>query len=260
MTAIDMRDGESGSFGHHTADERMLSDEERGIETRYQGVQNARDQRLKRLRDNETSLVRLQAILTGTEGLHQKRIHAEQAVIDLHSEYERERLFADAHKHLKTLFEQVRQEQVRRTVGPINDRVMQWTRQLGVANYASLEFGDRLLPGGLNSNTDGGMVGFERESFGTHEQLSILIRLAIGGLLAKGKSMVAIFDDPLAHADAMKHRRMLEIFTRAAKGEENGPHPTGPLQLMVLTCHAERFDHLPGAQTIDLSQAIVRGG
>ncbi len=236
-----------------------LTDEERRIESRYEAALSAREQRSRRLRENETTVVRLQAMLAGTEGLHQKRIQAEQTVNDLQRNCDRERLFADAHKHLKTLFEQVRQEQVRRTVGPINDRVMQWTRQLGVADYASLEFGDRLLPGGLNPKDPSGMVEFDKESFGTQEQLSILIRLAIGGLLARGKSMAAIFDDPLAHADALKHRRMLDIFTRAAKGEEHGPHPTGPLQLLVLTCHAERFDHLPDAQRIDMAQAIRRG-
>ena len=238
--------------------ETMLTEEEHSIETRYQAAQNAREQRSRRLRDNEMTLVRLLATLAGTEGLHQNRVQAEQAVNDLQREFDRERLFAESHKHLKTVFEQVRQEQVRRTVGPISDRVMQWTRQLGVADYASLEFGDQLLPGGLNPSNASGMVRFEHESFGTQEQLSILIRLAVGGLLAHGKSMVAILDDPLAHADALKHRRMLDIFTRAAKGEEHGPHPTGPLQLLVLTCHAERFDHLPDAQRIDLAREIKR--
>ena len=53
---------------------------------------------------------------------------------------------------------------------------------------------------------------------------------------------------------------MLDILARAARGEPNGPHPTGPLQLIILTCHADRFDYLDGAQQIDLSRLIQRGG
>jgi hypothetical protein len=193
--------------------------------------------------------------------LHQKRIEAEQAVNDQTRDLERESLYAEAHKHLKELFEQIRQEQVRRTVGPINDRVMHWARQLGLADYVGLSFGDKLLPDGLvpTHALDGESVELQSESYGTLEQLSLLIRLAVGGLLSRNESAVAILDDPLAHADIGKHRKMLEILDRAARGEPNGPHATGPLQLIILTCHEDRFDYLSDAQQFDLARLIRRG-
>ena len=103
-------------------------------------------------------------------------------------------------------------------------------------------------------------IELQRESYGTLEQLSLLIRLAVGGLLSHQEPTVAILDDPLAHADLGKHRKMLDILASACRGEPHGPHPTGPLQLIILTCHAERFDYLDGAQQFDLSQLIRRGG
>jgi uncharacterized protein YhaN len=135
---------------------------------------------------------------------------------------------------------------------------MGWAQALGLTGYTGLAFGDQLLPGGLA--LDGESVEMARESYGTQEQLSILIRLAVGGLLAVKESAVAILDDPLAHADDGKHRRMLDILTRAAHGEPHGPHPTGPLQLIILTCHADRFDYLADSQQIDLARLIRRGG
>jgi hypothetical protein len=51
---------------------------------------------------------------------------------------------------------------------------------------------------------------------------------------------------------------MLEILARAARGEPHGPHPTGPLQLIILTCHEDRFDYLDGAQQFDLARLIRR--
>ena len=242
--------------------ETTLSAAEQAIEARHQTAVNVQKQRSQRARDNEDLLLKLQTQLAGAEGLHTKRNQADQAVNDLTRELARERLHAQAHKHLKELFEQVRQEQVRRTVGPINDRVMAWANQLGLNDYTRLEFDDQLLPGALvpSHAADGAAVEWERESYGTLEQLSLLVRLAVGGLLAKNEAAVAILDDPLAHADLGKHRKMLDILDRAARGEPNSPHPTGPLQLILLTCHAERFDYLSDAQHFDLAKLIQRGG
>ena len=89
---------------------------------------------------------------------------------------------------------------------------------------------------------------------------SLLIRLAVGGLLAQKEPAVALLDDPLAHADPGKHRRMLDILTRAARGDPTGPNPAGPLQLLILTCHEERFAELEGAQRFDLTRLIRRSG
>lgn len=243
-------------------DDSTLSDAEHALELQFESIRAAHANRAERLRQIENLLIELRTKLAGTEGLHQKRIQAEQTVNDRQRELERETLYAQAHKHLKAAFEEVRKEQVRRTVGPINDRVMQWAGQLGVTEYASLSFGAQLLPAGLAPAhaPDGEPVELERESYGTLEQLSLLIRLAVGGLLATNEPAVAILDDPLAHADPTKHRKMLDILARAAQGEPQGVHPTGPLQLIVLTCHAERFDYLKDAQQLDLARLIRRGG
>jgi DNA repair exonuclease SbcCD ATPase subunit len=242
-------------------EETTLSEAEQAIETQYQNIRTAHAHRAERLRSNEILLAELRVKLAGTEGLHQKRIQAEQAVNDKARELERESLHAQAHKHLKELFEEVRQEQVRRTVGPINDRVMGWAKQLGLTDYSGLSFGNELLPEGLVSDhaADGEPVALDRESYGTLEQLSLLIRLAVGGLLSQDEPAVAILDDPLAHADLGKHRKMLDILARASRGEPHGPHPTGPLQLIILTCHEDRFDYLDGAQQFDLARLIHRG-
>ena len=238
-----------------------LSEAEQAMEAQYESSKTAHLSRAERLRTNENLLLELRTKLAGTEGLHQRRIQAEQTVHDLTREHQRETLYATAHKHLKELFEKVRQEQVRRTVQPISNRVMTWAKQLGLADMADLSFGDQLLPVGFVPGPigDGSAVELDRESFGTLEQLSLLIRLAVGGLLAQTEPAAAILDDPLAHADPGKHRKMLDILDRAARGEAHGPHPTGPLQIIILTCHADRFDYLQGAQQLDLASLIRRG-
>src|SRR5262249_22989709 len=153
---------------------------------------------------------------------------------------------------------EVRNDQVGRTVGPINDRVVAWAGKIGLTDYASLSFGDQLLPSGLVLNHAANLdpVDIDCESYGTMEQLSLLIRLAVGGFLAQRDRGVAILDDPLAHADPAKHRRMLDVLSAASRGDAAGAHATGPLQLVILTCHEERFAELDAAQRFDLAKLI----
>jgi uncharacterized protein YhaN len=103
-------------------------------------------------------------------------------------------------------------------------------------------------------------VAIEDESYGTLEQFALLVRLAVGQLVAAGQRHVAILDDPLTHADLAKHRRMLEILQDVAAGRARGDDgtPPAPLQMLILTCHPERFDHLVHAKQIDLATAIRR--
>ena len=112
--------------------ESTLTPEQESLEAQFESARVAHANRAERLRQNENLLAELRGQLMGGEGLHQKRIDAEQTVNDRSRELERESLHASAHRHLKELFERVHQEQVRRTVGPINDRVMQ-CRHAGLA-------------------------------------------------------------------------------------------------------------------------------
>ena len=117
----------------HNVEQYTLSDAESKLEAQYQTARAAHVVCAERLRRNEIALAELRTKLVGTEGLHQRRIQAEQLVNDWTRDLARESLYAQAHQHLKDLFEEVRQEQVRRTVGPINDRVIAWAKQLGLS-------------------------------------------------------------------------------------------------------------------------------
>lgn len=242
-------------------DESALSEADQALESRGQAAVHAQRLRALRVRENEDLLLRLQTQLAGAEGLHQKRIQAEQTLNDFERNAAREALQASAHRHLKELFEEIQRGQVRGAIDPINDRVMRWAHQLGLADYRRLSFDSQLLPGGLEAihAPPGVAVPLEQESLGTVEQLSLLIRLAVGGLLAKDEPTVALLDDPLAHADLAKHTKMLAILQSAARGD--GPSGgAGPLQIILLTCHPERFASIADAQQIDLASRLRRGG
>jgi hypothetical protein len=151
---------------------------------------------------------------------------------------------------------------VARTTGRIESQVLAWSERLGLEEYGQLDFGKGYLPEGLRRRDSETAVGLHEESYGTLEQLALLIRLAAGRLAAQGERHLTILDDPLTHADARKHRRMLDILQEVTAGSESDAHGSAVpgLQLLIFTCHPERFDHLHAARQIGLADLIRSDG
>jgi uncharacterized protein YhaN len=241
--------------------ETELTDAEKSVEQRCTTAQGVLDQREERLRRLEQQMAELRGRLHGSEGLHQRRNEAAAALTEVEQALEQERLEAEAHKHLRELFESYRESSVHRVMGPISNRVLQWARHLGLGEYEQVCFSDGFLPEGIlrrDGSAETPLVPLSEESYGTEEQLGLLVRLALGGVLARSEPALAILDDPLAHADPAKHRRILEILKMAAEGSQAADAPAGPLQILILTCHPDRFDHLSGARHINLAELIQR--
>ena len=115
-------------------------------------------------------------------------------------------------------------------LAPLEARVRPYLRQL--LGEAELGFEaprlqlDRLARGATSEP-------FAGLSVGTREQLAVLVRLAIGDLLAEttGQSPPLILDDALVYADAVRLARMKTILEAAAKRQ----------QIIILTCRKEDY-------------------
>jgi len=238
----------------------LLTDEEKTVDQRCDVARAALQQRQDRLRQMEQQLMDLSIILKGNESLHANLANAEAAVQQAESALDREKLEAQAHRRLSDLFESCRESRVQRVIGPVEGRVLEWAKSIGLNEYHEVRFGDKFLPDGIvrQSSSLGPAIAIEDEGYGTSEQLSLLVRLALGGILAKTEPAVAILDDPLAHTDPAKHRKILNIFRIATEGNKAWNPPAGPLQIIILTCHPDRFDYLAGARHYDLAQLICR--
>lgn len=243
----------------------QLTPDEQRIDDRLRVAESAREARHDRLRQCERRLGDLRVELRCAEGLHENLAGLEADLEQVRKQTEQQRLRAEAHQHLLETFEACRSEHVQRTTGAIGERVLLWARRMGLSEYGELDFAEGYLPQAVRRHDIAQHVPLDADSFGTVEQLSILVRLAVGGVLAKGEPQLVILDDPLTHADHHKHRRMQEILAEAAAGSPplaEGQPPLGRLQILVFTCHPERFDHIPKARRIDLAQQMagqVRG-
>ena len=111
---------------------------------------------------------------------------------------------------------------------------------------AELELGDGFAITGIKRQC---AEPFERLSDGTQEQLAVLVRLAMGAILAeRGEPAPIILDDALVYCDDDRIQRMFDALSRA------GSHQ----QIIVLTCRLRTFGPL-GGHTLRVRMASESG-
>jgi AAA domain len=105
---------------------------------------------------------------------------------------------------------------------------------------AELELGEDFAIAGIRRDR---AESFERLSDGTQEQIAVLVRLAMGGMLAeKGTPVPIILDDALVYSDDDRIGRMFDALNRAGRRQ----------QIIVLTCRMRSFERL-GGRTLRLA-------
>lgn len=99
---------------------------------------------------------------------------------------------------------------------------------------AELELGDGFAITGIKRDR---AEAFDRLSDGTQEQIAVLVRLAMGTMLAeRGAAAPIILDDALVYCDDDRIQRMFDALSRAGKNQ----------QIIVLTCRLRSFGPLGG--------------
>ena len=177
-----------------------LTADEQNIDQRFAEAKAADGERHRRLRELEDELLGLRRELQGNEGLHPRLMDAEALLTEVEGKLAREKLEADAHKCLRDLFSECRENQVQQVMGPLANRVLEWSHRIGLRDYREVRFGDNFLPQGAvmaGSNPEE-PIHFDHESYGTAEQLSLLVRLAAWAAFSpKMNQRIAILDDPI---------------------------------------------------------------
>ena len=99
---------------------------------------------------------------------------------------------------------------------------------------AELELGDGFAITGIKRSQS---ETFARLSDGTQEQIAVLVRLAMGAMLAeRGAGVPIILDDALVYCDDDRIKLMFDALNRAGRNQ----------QIIVLTCRLRSFTPLGG--------------
>ncbi|UPK76891.1 AAA family ATPase [Nocardioidaceae bacterium SCSIO 66511] len=175
-----------------------------------------------------------------SRGLHDQHEAAAAALEHAESELARIERRADAARLLYDTLREHRDTARRRYIAPYRAAIEGLGRVVFGPDL-SVEITDELT---IAARTLAGRtVSFGSLSGGAREQLAIIGRLAVASLVDPADGAPLILDDALGHADPERLERIAAILNRA--GEHH--------QVIVLTCHPERFRTMTAAATVRLA-------
>lgn len=214
------------------------------VERTERAVKNAEKE--LRTKSEEFSAIRRQLKSGDLHGLHEKLAQAEDDLERAEDDVDRWTRRAEASRLLYESLTRTRQEIRKAYLKPLRESVAQLLNQLFPGS--TIEFDDEFRIENISRQSEGADT-FARLSFGSREQLGILVRLAMAQLLARqGERLPVFLDDVLASSDDGRFQKMATVLDTVA----------GELQLIVTTCHWNRFRTLGAPTVVDL-EAHKRG-
>jgi len=217
-----------------------LSEDERRKLEEHTKLENALKRVEERLQTLQKQMYEIHGVLKQAEGLHEESTILQTQLNDAEAQYRTHCLRAEALKLLKTLYDELRRQKTERMVEPISRKISDWLGIIGLEWYDAARFDESLRLEALHFSPADIEVSPDMESYGTREQLAMLVRLAFASLLAQEQPLSLVLDDPLAHSDVQRHEAFLRVLEQAVREQPN-------LHVLILTCHPERFETLPSS-------------
>ncbi len=225
---------------------------EADLEGKRQAAENARQVVLDRTREFESrreARIRLHDRVqrVGGQGLFEARDEARRAHDEVAAQLARVEARAKAALRLRDTLTTCRDEVRRRYRDPLRERIEALAHPV-FGDDLHVELGEGLT---IATRTLGGItLPFDQLSVGAREQLDLIHRVAVAQLVAEQGGVPLILDDTLGSADPERLKAMNLLLARA--GEQ--------VQVIVLTCHPERFDRVGGARKVRLTPPRSENG
>ena len=105
---------------------------------------------------------------------------------------------------------------------------------------------ENFVPVGVRPEIANEPVDLTNLSGGEQEQLFLITRLALGQVLAREERQLVVLDDVLNATDTSRLARVLSLLEESADR----------LQIVILTCHPERYRGMEKTQFFDLQEKI----
>ena len=160
----------------------------------------------------------------------------------LQAEVAAEELRAGAIRLLRDTLVECRAEAVAAVAGPVEAVATQIFQRIAGGRLGRLKLGDAFEPASVVPEISGEAVSLDSVSGGEREQIHLATRLALAEVLAKEERQMVVLDDVMTFTDAGRMARVLAILEEEAQR----------LQIVILTCHPERYRGLEGAGFVDL--------
>jgi DNA repair exonuclease SbcCD ATPase subunit len=207
-------------------------------------LQDADDTATRALEREKTEEGKLEHL--AVEGPYSALALAQEEVASLESDVAREELRTAAINLLHATVAQCRTEAVAVVSGPVEAAAARIFQRIAGRRLGQVHFSERFEPVYVVPELAGSSVPLENASGGEREQIYLATRLALAEVLAKEERQLVVFDDVLLATDVGRLARVMSVLEEAAQ----------KLQVLILTCHPERYRALNAAQFLDL-EAIL---
>jgi uncharacterized protein YhaN len=168
----------------------------------------------------------------------------EETIAGLEAALTRERL---SYAAIRLLYDRVqlhRKSLNREILGPVTNRATAMLQRVAGRKLGSVQLGTDFLPSAVTPEAAGDEVKIDELCGGEKEQIYLAVRLALADVLYRKQRDLVVLDDALTYTDSGRFARVLGILDEAAVR----------FQILVLTCHPERYTGLSGACFIDLEK------
>ncbi len=211
------------------------------LEKQAQSNAAAEDQARDRENQAEARLT-----LLAEQGVYSRMIETEEQLTALDARIAREELRMNAIRLLHETTRQCRSRMVQEIAGPVERSAGRILERVAGPRLGQLRLDENFVPAGvlpaISAEDTLEPVNLANLSGGEQEQLHLAVRLALGQVLARNARQLVVLDDVLNATDTGRFARILNILEETADS----------LQIIVLTCHPERYSALTEAELIPL--------
>ncbi len=173
----------------------------------------------------------------------------EEQIDRLTAEISRQQLQIDATRLLYETLKERKREMLYSVLGPVRARANRTLERIVGGQFKEIQFDESMLPAGIAPIATDEAISLDALSGGEREQLYFAVRLALADVAFHEERQLVVLDDVFIYTDTARLARIVTILDEAADR----------FQIVLLTCHPERYRGLPNAKFFDL-EAIVRNG
>ena len=214
------------------------------LEKQLQAADDAATKALEQEKSEEGRLMHAAA-----QGPYSALARAEEELARLKREIASEELRLAAIRLLRTTVEETRNAALAAVAAPVEVAATRTLQRIAGNRMGCVQLGEAFEPTQMMPRATDTPVSIENMSGGEREQIYLATRLALADVLAKGERQLVVLDDVLVATDAGRLARVIRIL------EEAGQR----LQVLILTCHPERYLGLDGAHFFDLDGILSAG-
>jgi DNA repair exonuclease SbcCD ATPase subunit len=148
---------------------------------------------------------------------------------------------------IRDVLERRKQAAMRAMLAPLQEKISATFADLTADHAREVYLDENLQIRGVG-RSEIELVPFELVSQGAREQLLLALRIAVADAVADSEAQLLILDDVLVNTDPVRQQRVLDLLQSAARR----------LQILVLTCHPDRYRGIGNQVTIQTAAGWPR--